>query len=86
MKMTGKTGQLKVGGRHAATLGRWSFDGNDHGWTLEADTVAIDDYWFATSGPFTLHLEVGKQIWKWRGVTVTGQSRVTVSGVGRHEA
>ena len=85
MKVTGVSGQLKVGGRVAASLGRWSYDGTPAGWKVEADTSDVDEFWFDNERPMDLWLDVGQQAWKWRGVTVKGQSRVTISGQGSHE-
>ena len=83
MKARGTAGQLRVGGRMAATLGAWSHEGTAAEWQVEAETLDIDEYLFESGGPFHLRLYVGEQIWQWRGVTVSGRERVTITGEGR---
>jgi hypothetical protein len=85
VRATGVTGVLRVGGRTAASLGRWSYDGSADGWKVEADTSSIDAYLFENGSSFELRLDVGEHVWRWRDVTVKGRSRVTVTGDGAPE-
>lgn len=82
MRMTGSAGQLRVGGRVAANLQRWSYDGTPEAWSVEAETADIDEFWFDTDRVFELRLMVGDGVWSWQDVTVKGRSRVTIKGEG----
>lgn len=61
----GVTGEIRVGGRQAATLGAWQYaaGGDGSGGTLTASGTVVDEYWLgrATSSPVAdvrLHLKV----------------------------
>jgi len=83
LQMTGQSGQLRAGGRVAANLGRWSMRDSDDTWTLECQPVEVNDYWLDNGTSFELRLDVGRRIWRWRDVTVSG--RLTIHAVGRPE-
>lgn len=80
MKMSGVRGEVRVGGRVAANLGRWSFDGTSKDWTVEATATDIDEYWIESGGPFDLHLHIGENIRRYRDVRVSGRSPLMVRG------
>ncbi len=85
MKARGVSGQLRAGGRNAATLGPWTATQEGVTWTFEAQVRTVDAYWIAASGPFELRLHVGTRAWVWRNVTFEGRDRLTIHAIGRPE-
>lgn len=85
---SGPSGEIRVGGRQAAKLGKWTYqtDGKG-GWTCSAALAAVTDaYLMDSSGVRELRLHAGSQTWRYRGVTIsaTGAS-MTASGQGKYE-
>jgi hypothetical protein len=79
----GRQGRLKVGHRTAATLGAFSLSPVPSGWAVEAEIASTDAFWIAQSAARSLDLDVGKQRWIWRDVTLEvdgGTVRGTVLG------
>lgn len=83
MRIRGHAGALRVGGRLAATLGRWTYEGTPEGWTVLARLVSRDEHWLRSRGAFLLTIEVGKGHWRWRGVRIQIEgANVRVGGSG----
>lgn len=83
----GVAGRLVVGGRTAATLGKWTLTepGGTAGWHLTAEVTQADDYWLTAGPPFELRLEFGRSILRSpaTGVTLDGATpprSLTASG------
>jgi hypothetical protein len=79
MRMTGVRGEVRVGGRVAASLARWSFDGTPEHWEVEATPSMVDEFWLDSGGPFDLHLHIGSSIRTYRNVQVSGRSTLYIS-------
>jgi hypothetical protein len=87
---SGSGGVLRVAGREAARLGRWSLAYTAEGWRLTAPLVQHDPHWLESGGPFLLRVIVGKAgVWTWRGLSAErvgwDADSVTVTGEGEPE-
>lgn len=84
---TGRTGQLRVGGRSVAKLGKWTFDVADtlDGWIVEAKLQHADDFWMEREGVrFDAWLQIGSRYWVLIDVSFTaGTSSITIRGSGK---
>ena len=71
MQATGTGGELRVGSRRAAVLGRWELRAASGmpavRFDITAAVAASDSYWI-TQGPFTVDLQFGRWHWRWDGV------------------
>src|SRR6266542_5602551 len=68
LRVSGRGGTLRAGGRPAATLGRWHLAGDATGWTLTGELVAADRFWLEWGGPYELRLPWGGRSLRWRAV------------------
>ena len=83
----GRQGRLKVGYRVAASLGAFELLPSAPGeWRVSAAVASVDAFWLSQSAARTLELEIGRQRWIWRDVSlaVAGDT-VTGTVVGRPE-
>lgn len=80
----GLSGEITIGGRKAASLGRWSLDGQMGNVLLvDAAVLQTDEYLIGLPTPPVLRLHVGERTWVWRGVSVGGAGdRLTISCSG----
>ena len=85
MKISGVHGQLAVGGRTAATLKHWHYEGDANGWVVSAVCQPENEYLLEHSELFSMVLDVGQQVWIWSGVELTPGSPATITGAGRPE-
>lgn len=83
MKAGGPWGRLTVGGRVAAKLGAWRFEGDAAAWGVTAACLSVDEYWAEHGGAMTLELGFGAAVWSWPVVEVKGIAPETVvAGIG----
>ena len=79
--MRGTAGALRVGGRPALTLDRFTFATRDPsmggGWRLDGHITERDDYWLERAAAFDLRLDLSRSVWRWRNVPAAA---VSVSG------
>lgn len=88
--MTGQTAALRVGGRPALTLDRFTFATRDPsmggGWRLDGHVAEKDDYWLERAQAFDLRLDLTKSSWRWRsvpaGAVVLDGDAVTITHTG----
>lgn len=82
---TGPHGELRVGGRAAAKLGKWVLTSSDEGVSIvTAPTADVDEYWLWSSGIKELRLSTGSKQWRWREVEVGyGGSTMTITVTGK---
>jgi hypothetical protein len=80
----GKHGRLKVGYRVAASLGAFELLPGE--WRVSASVESTDAFWLSQGAARTLELEVGRQRWIWRDVSLAvADGTVTGTVVGRPE-
>ena len=88
MEITGKGGTVRVAGRTAATLGKWSLEGRTTEWVVASEVEWCNPLWL-THGPFEVRLNLAKGQWRWRNVDVTlndeGRGGLSVRGTQRWE-
>lgn len=84
---TGKSAEVRVGGRVAATLGDWQLQTMGGGaWTFSATATTLDDFLMDSGGPFSLRVNVGKKIWRFDNVDIINSGgSLTVLGHNRPE-
>jgi hypothetical protein len=72
MAFRGREGVVKRGYRSVATLGAWSVDAG----ALTAAVSSVDTFQYERGGPFTVALNLGRQVWAWpeTDVTVSGDT------------
>jgi hypothetical protein len=68
MEIKGRGGQIRVGGRVAASFGEWTFDGKTTDWVIGAEVEAHNPVWLSSDGPFEVRLHLTKGYWRWRDV------------------
>ena len=87
LHVTGKSGQLRVGGRVAASLGDWTLDAEPpkEEWALTGRVTGRDDMLLESGVPIELRLQLTNDTWRWRNVQVDGYDVVTVRGTGEPE-
>lgn len=88
--MTGTTASLRVGGRPALTLDRFTFATRDAsmggGWRVDGHVAARDDYWLERATEYDLRLALTRSSWRWRrvpaaAVSISGED-VTITHTG----
>ena len=97
-KATGVGGGLTVGGRPAATLGKWTVETHAAAdgagadavpWTLRATLTERDDHWLEAASEFDLRLDLNTTRWRWRRLpavqVVAAGDDLTVTGHGAPE-
>jgi hypothetical protein len=83
ISVNGLSGEILVGGRKAANLGRWSLSGDKGSFICEAAALDADDYLLSLPSARVLRLHVGTRRWTFRGVEVGGDGpQLTISGTG----
>lgn len=86
LKASGLSGVVRVGGRVAAELGRWTFEGSSSAWVVEAKLLEDDPYLLEYDAPKELRLDLGTRTWRFRDVVATqGVGDITITGSGRPE-
>lgn len=72
----GSSGRLLAGGRVAARLGPWELEATPGGAvvTFARDPGFVDAY-LSTRPALDLVLDLGRQRWRWRGVTWSSDQR-----------
>ncbi len=73
VKVTGQSGELRIGGYTAARLGAWECESEGardaFSFTLRADVEETDEYWMDHGGPYELRLhQSSERSLRWRGV------------------
>jgi hypothetical protein len=70
--MTGTAASLRVGGRSALTLDRFTFATRDPsvggGWRVDGHVAARDDYWLERAATYDLRLALTRSSWRWRSI------------------
>lgn len=71
MKITGKGGALKLGGRRVAKIGLWEMDGGGaaRSYVGIAHTSAVNQFYLEHYDGFTLHLDFGNQVLRGKCLT-----------------
>lgn len=69
MRATGESGELRVGHRHAAVLGRWTIEPAGRSFVLRASVASEDAFW-VNERPLDVLLDVGGTRWLWRHANV----------------
>lgn len=85
MRVTGRSGSLKIGPAVAARFGAWTLSGNAKEWTVETDVVSADPFLLDQHERFTLALQFPTTIRQWRDVGVRSRSGAHVVLVGAGE-
>lgn len=67
----GKAGEVRVGGRVAATLTDWRLAPVAGGYEIVAALADPVDLYLDSPAVKELRLTVGKRYWRWRGVELT---------------
>lgn len=88
-EMTGRRATLRVGGRPALALDRFTFATRDPsmggGWRLDGHVAARDDYWLGQAETFDLRVDLARSSWRWTvpaaAVVVDGET-ATITGEG----
>jgi hypothetical protein len=72
MPFRGREGVVKRGYRPVVTLGAWTVDAG----ALTASVSHVDTFQLERGGPFTVALNLGRQVWTWTDtdVTVSGET------------
>lgn len=82
----GADGELRTGGRVAADLGAWTFEGSSNGWIVEAAVLDADQYLMEYDSTKELRLNMQTRTWRFRDVVATlGGERIVITGSGRPE-
>lgn len=85
--ITGTGGEVRVGGRVAATLGPWTAtcEAGDR-WQVRADLAAVNPLWMAGQSACELRLAAGGHTWRWRDAGMSFEpTRAVFSMTGRYE-
>ena len=83
MRMTGSGGELRAGGRLAASVGDWSFTGTPEAWELTGTATEVDHYWLNAAAVHRLTLRVGTRRWRWPAVrAAVDGAELTITGSG----
>lgn len=82
----GQSGDVRVGGRMAATLGPWRMRRESGAFTVTAAVVASHPVWAHGVGPYELRLDMGRCIWRYCGVSIQIEGeRIVIEGAGSPE-
>jgi hypothetical protein len=85
LTMHGQTAELRVGHEVAVCLGRWELTRSAGSFVLTAPVIHRNLYWLTAGYPIDLCLTLGRQVWRWRDVLISGDDPVSVTGQGRPE-
>jgi hypothetical protein len=82
---TGATGEIRVGGRVAAQIGKWQLmAAGGNAYTVIGPTVEVNEFLLFGENKKELRLPVGAKEWRWRDVSVGFDgSQVTVVVTGK---
>ena len=80
MRASGLSGELRVGHRQAATLGRWTIESNDSSFVLRASVFRFDEFW-VYERPIDVALRIAGVEWVWRQASVQFDGREIVSAI-----
>jgi hypothetical protein len=78
LKMTGTSGELRVGYQVAAQLSRWTLDGD----MVSTEGTKLDSFWIEMGATPGLRLRVGRSWWAWAQVAVVGHDPLVVRVLG----
>jgi hypothetical protein len=70
-QILGKGGTLRAGGRVAATLGEWTYEGLRTDWRVDAELLSSNSVLLASPGPFELRLSFLTTGRRWKPVTAS---------------
>lgn len=64
----GNGGEVRIGGRVAATITDWSasYDGATETWSVGAGLSGVVDLWLDGAQTCDLRLKLGRAVWRWR--------------------
>lgn len=73
LTVTARAGELRIGGRVAASLSQGEVERGPEGWSGTLTAVNPNAVLLALPGPFEVRLTVGRKRWRWRAVALTGE-------------
>ena len=82
MFVRGEVGELHAGYMVAARLGRWQLKAGPRGFHLMAHVLWRDPYWAEHADLYDVSLRVGRDRWRWRGVSVSWDQTIMIDGEG----